>query len=122
MPYDVPYAGSDADDEYERSGIACPTLPINYESLTSTTDSDTPSNEDTPTTFAHSRTAHASPRGIITTWSPGDCADYLASIGLEQYRAAMIGMPRDFFAVSPRRTQGLTVTGGQTSASTEKLS
>ena len=95
MPYDVPYAGSDADDEYERSGIASSTLPpTSYKSLSPTTDSDPPSNEDTPTTFAHPRPAHASPRGIITTWSPNDCADYVASIGLEQYRVAMIGMPR----------------------------
>lgn len=90
MPFESQYADSDADDEYERSGAAAVPHHANYEPL-SPTDSDPPSNEDTPTTFTHPRSA-GQPEGIITTWSPGDCADYMASLGLEQYGDAMIGM------------------------------
>lgn len=79
---------SDADDEYERSVIASPALVHDYES--STTESDPPSNEHTPTTFTHGVHA-ASPTGLITQWTADQCAEYVSSLGLPQYADAFLG-------------------------------
>lgn len=83
---------SDADDEYERSVIASPTLPPDTHTH-SPTDSDPPSTEHTPTTFSHKISSVNSPRGLITGWSPEQCADYVTALapGLEKYGNAIIG-------------------------------
>src|SRR6266480_451867 len=80
---------SDADDEYERSVITSPTLPADFES--SPTDSESLSTEHTPTTFSHSGRDNASPRGLITEWSAEQCADFLSSLGLPQYADSFLG-------------------------------
>lgn len=80
---------SDADDEYERSVIASPTLPPDFE--LSPTDSDAPSNENTPTTFTYSGGGHASPTGLIVDWSAEQCADFVSHLGLGQYADAIVG-------------------------------
>lgn len=74
---------SDADDEYERSVITSPMLPPDHE--LSPTDSEPPSAEHTPTTFTHSADSYASPKGIITSWTPEQVADWISSLGLGQY-------------------------------------
>ena len=86
MAFDAPFHDeSDADDEYERSVVTSPTLPPGYDSG-SPTESDPTSNEHTPTTFSHS-TAHAvSPSGLMTEWNATQVADFVASLGLDQYR------------------------------------
>lgn len=80
---------SDADDEFERSVVASPTLPADFES--SPTDSDPPSAEHTPTTYAHSD-SHVSPNGLISQWTSTQCADFISSLGLRQYADTIIGM------------------------------
>ncbi|KAH7308058.1 MAPKKK cascade protein kinase regulator STE50 [Stachybotrys elegans] len=76
------YAESDADDEYERSmGDASPvgdeTSPIDSELSTSA--------EHTPTTYGHRTSADRLPETIITEWTAEECADFIGSIGLQQY-------------------------------------
>jgi hypothetical protein len=77
------YAESDADDEYERSmGDASPVLdsehsPIESELSTST--------EHTPTTYGHRTNADRLPETIITEWTADECADFIGTLGLQQY-------------------------------------
>ncbi|KAI9158965.1 Protein STE50 [Paramyrothecium foliicola] len=77
------YAESDADDEYERSmGDASPvgdseTSPIDSELSTSA--------EHTPTSYAHRSSADRLPETIVTEWTAEECADFISSIGLQQY-------------------------------------
>lgn len=75
---------ADADDEYERSVIQSPTLPIDYHE-SSPTDSGTHSTEHTPTTFTHSRDGKLTPTGLITEWTEEQTADFIADLGLDQY-------------------------------------
>ena len=90
MAYEATYhEDSDADDEYERS-VASPTLPLEYSS--SPTESDPPSTEHTPTTYTHSTANAVSPRGLITSWSAEQCADFVSSLGLDKYRDSIISM------------------------------
>ncbi|KAI0390416.1 protein kinase regulator Ste50 [Xylariaceae sp. FL0594] len=79
------YAESDADDEYERSlHTSSPVLATDSE--ISPTDSDgRSSTEHTPTTYGHRRSADRLPETIISEWTVEECADFIASIGLEQY-------------------------------------
>ncbi|KAK7751441.1 Mitogen-activated protein kinase adapter protein MST50 [Diatrype stigma] len=79
------YAESDADDEYERSlHTSSPVLATDSE--ISPTDSEGPSStEHTPTTYGHRSSADRLPETIISEWSVEECADFIASIGLEQY-------------------------------------
>ncbi|KAL1965703.1 hypothetical protein VTN77DRAFT_5203 [Rasamsonia byssochlamydoides] len=77
---------SDADDEYERS-VASPQLPTDSE--ISPTDSESLSAEHTPTTYGNSGEDH-SPRTIITEWTAEECADFVAGLGLRQYRNAFL--------------------------------
>ncbi|KAI0481033.1 hypothetical protein GGR56DRAFT_301899 [Xylariaceae sp. FL0804] len=79
------YAESDADDEYERSlHTSSPVLATDSE--ISPTDSDGPSStEHTPTTYGHRSSADRLPETIITEWTAEECADFLATIGLQQY-------------------------------------
>jgi hypothetical protein len=77
------YAESDADDEYERSmGEHSPVgdsemSPIDSEQSTSA--------EHTPTSYAHRTSADRLPETIITEWTAEECADFIGSIGLQQY-------------------------------------
>lgn len=77
---------SDADDEYERSVITSPTIPVGYYDEEET-DSDH-TTENTPTTFQHS--GNFSPKGLIIDWSVEQCADYVSNLGLDQYADSFI--------------------------------
>ncbi|KAI9713115.1 MAG: Adaptor for signal transduction [Bogoriella megaspora] len=77
---------SDADDEFERSVVASPTLPPDF---SEDTDSDPPSAEHTPTTYTYSD-SHVSPNGLITQWTAQQCADFIASLGLGKYADTLI--------------------------------
>ncbi|KAI1465159.1 uncharacterized protein F4812DRAFT_466614 [Daldinia caldariorum] len=79
------YAESDADDEYERSlHTSSPVLATDSE--ISPTDSDgRSSTEHTPTTYGHRSRADRLPETIISEWDAEECADFIASIGLQQY-------------------------------------
>ncbi|KAI1344326.1 hypothetical protein F5Y15DRAFT_109489 [Xylariaceae sp. FL0016] len=79
------YAESDADDEYERSlHTSSPVLATDSE--ISPTDSDgLSSTEHTPTTYGHRSSADRLPETIISEWTAEECADFIATIGLQQY-------------------------------------
>jgi hypothetical protein len=81
---------ADADDEYERSVIQSPTLPVNYHHESSPTDSGPHSTEHTPTTFTHSRDSRSSPTGLITEWTEEQTADFISDLGLDQYADTFI--------------------------------
>lgn len=85
------YAESDADDEYERSlHTSSPVLATDSE--ISPTDSDgLSSTEHTPTTYGHRRNADRLPETIISEWTADECADFIATIGLQQYSDGFIG-------------------------------
>lgn len=82
------YAESDADDEYERSmGGHSPvgdseTSPIDSELSTSA--------EHTPT-YAHRSSGDRLPETIITEWTADECADFISTIGLQQYTDRFLG-------------------------------
>ena len=87
---------SDADDEYERSVIHSPTLPMDYDEV-SPTDSGPMSTEHTPTTFTHSRDSKGSPTGLITEWTAEQTADFISDLGLERYADTFVGRwPAEF--------------------------
>ena len=84
---------ADADDEFERSVIASPTLPTTFDQDDG---SDHPSEseegelvdgEDTPTTQGWADREGRSPTGKITQWTAEQVADYVASLqpALKQY-------------------------------------
>jgi hypothetical protein len=77
------YAESDADDEYERDMHG--SSPIATDLETSPIDSDPPSAEHTPTTYGYRSSADRLPETIISEWTADECADFVASIGLQQY-------------------------------------
>jgi hypothetical protein len=83
------YAESDADDEYERSmGDVSPVA----DSEASPIDSDmSTSAEHTPTTYGHRSSADRLPETIITEWTAEECADFIGSIGLQQYADRFVG-------------------------------
>ncbi|QDS77220.1 hypothetical protein FKW77_002913 [Venturia effusa] len=74
---------SDADDEYERASFMSPTLPPLDFGSASSTGSESPSTDHTPTTYSH-RDA-PSPRGLILDWSAEQSADFVSNLGLPQY-------------------------------------
>lgn len=85
------YAESDADDEYERELHESSPIDATDDAL-SPTDSDPHSNEHTPTTYGyHSSTDGPNPAAHITEWTGDECADFIASIGLQQYSDRFIG-------------------------------
>ena len=89
MPFDggTAYAESDADDEYERSMHS----PVN-DSEHSPIDSElSTSAEATPTTYGHRFGADRLPETIVTEWTAEDCADFISSIGLQQYAGWFLG-------------------------------
>ncbi|KAK1751912.1 hypothetical protein QBC47DRAFT_79518 [Echria macrotheca] len=78
------YAESDADDEYERDLHG--SSPIDATDVeTSPIDSDPPSAEHTPTTYGYRSSADRLPETIISEWTAEECADFIATIGLQQY-------------------------------------
>ncbi|EAW14570.1 adaptor protein STE50 [Aspergillus clavatus NRRL 1] len=79
---------SDADDEYERSVITSPHLATDSEA--SPSDSEFPSAEHTPKTFAIPGDDPRSPRTIISEWTAEECANWLAALGLRQYCATFL--------------------------------
>jgi hypothetical protein len=83
------HADSDADDEYERSVITSPHLATDSEA--SPSDSEFPSAEHTPRTFANPEEDPRSPKTIITEWTAEECANWLAALGLRQYCATFLG-------------------------------
>jgi protein STE50 len=80
---------SDADDEYERSVVASPQLPTDSEA--SPTDSEFQSPEHTPKIYSNPVEEHGSPRTIVTEWTAEECGDFVAGLGLRQYRTAFLG-------------------------------
>lgn len=83
------YPESDADDEYERSlHASSPTLATDSEA--SPTSSELSSNNHTPTTYQHS-TGDRLPEAIITDWTADECADFVSSLGLQQYGDQFLG-------------------------------
>ncbi|KAH8909726.1 protein kinase regulator Ste50 [Coniochaeta sp. PMI_546] len=78
------YAESDADDEYEREFHD--SSPIDHtDAEQSPIDSDPPSNEPTPTTYGYRTSPDRLPETIISEWTADECADFIATIGLQQY-------------------------------------
>ncbi|KAL1844383.1 hypothetical protein VTJ49DRAFT_62 [Mycothermus thermophilus] len=77
------YAESDADDEYERDMHGSSPTATDVE--TSPIDSDPPSAEHTPTTYGYRSTVDRLPETIISEWTAEECADFIASIGVQQY-------------------------------------
>ena len=83
---------SDADDEFERSNFASPTVRSSDLSPTSSDGMTDP--EHTPTTFSHSYSgggSHTSPTSVITQWTADQSADFLRSLGLGHYAGFMLG-------------------------------
>ena len=77
----IPYHGeSDADDEFERDFLSSPTQAH----TDSEGSSEPPSNEHTPT-FAKPGEEEGLPETIITEWTPEECAQFVAGLGLRQY-------------------------------------
>ena len=83
------HADSDADDEYERSLLTSPQMPTDDD--TSPTDSGPPSAEHTPTTFDYPDGDRLSPRTIVSEWTADECANFVSSLGLQQYCDTFIG-------------------------------
>ena len=85
------YAESDADDEYERSVHASSPV-IATDSEISPTDSEgLSSTEHTPTTYGHRSSADRLPETVISEWTAEEVADFIATIGLEQYSDIFVG-------------------------------
>ncbi|KAG8631494.1 hypothetical protein KVT40_000634 [Elsinoe batatas] len=90
MAYKSAYtADSDADDEFERPEYLSQAVA---QDLSASESEDMTSPEHTPTTFTRSQSggSHASPTTMIVDWTPGQCAEYVKSLGLGQYAEAMI--------------------------------
>lgn len=82
------YPDSDADDEYD--GAVADSSPVLDDP--SPYDSELPSsNEHTPTTYGHRSSAHRLPETIISEWTAEECADFIGTIGLQQYSDIFIG-------------------------------
>jgi len=95
------HADSDADDEYERSVMTSPLMPTDDD--TSPTDSEPPSTEHTPTTFENPDGDRLSPRTIMTEWRVDECANFISSLGLQQYCETFIGEWRNSPRVKNKR-------------------
>ena len=99
---------SDTDDQYDRRLAPSPNGPpgAGFES-SSPTDSESPSAENTPTTFTHSGGSGASPRGLMTQWSAEQCADFISNLGLAQYADTFVGMCGFPYSDSQPKKRGL---------------
>lgn len=103
MSFHTSYHDSDADDEYTSPHLAT-------DSDASPTDSEPPSEEHTPTSFANNASAAGDarlPETIITEWTAPECAKFLSFLGLRQYCETFLG---GFFACSSRTALGGEVT------------
>ncbi|EGS20810.1 uncharacterized protein CTHT_0026480 [Thermochaetoides thermophila DSM 1495] len=76
------YAESDADDEYERDPHGSSPTATDVE--TSPIDSEPPSAEHTPTTYGY-HTRSRLPETLISEWTAEECADFIATIGVQKY-------------------------------------
>lgn len=83
---DAYHADSDADDEFERNMTSPTQLATDSDS-----DDDIPSNEHTPTTYGPGENGDF-PKTIINDWTVEECANWVASLNLPQYREAFFGM------------------------------
>lgn len=93
------YSESDADDEYE--GAIADSSPVTASEV-SQFDSELPSsNEHTPTTFHHRRSADRLPETIISEWTSDETADFISTIGLPQYSDVFIGSWTRPMSLSP---------------------
>lgn len=82
------YPESDADDEYERSlHDSSPVLATDSEASPSSEGFS--SNDHTPTFATH--TGDRLPETIITEWTADECADFVGSLGLQQYGDQFLG-------------------------------
>ncbi|KAI1763073.1 hypothetical protein GGR53DRAFT_467708 [Hypoxylon sp. FL1150] len=79
------YAESDADDEYERSVHTGSPVLITDSEISPTDSEGRSSTEHTPTTYGHRSSADRLPETIISEWDAEECADFIATIGLQQY-------------------------------------
>lgn len=103
------YPDSDADDEYD--GAVADSSPVLDDP--SPYDSELPSsNEHTPTTYGHRTSADRLPETIISEWTAEECADFIGSIGLQQYSDAFIGWSEPG-EVRGRRRGRAVLTGGR---------
>lgn len=83
------YPESDADDEYERSlHDSSPVLATDSEASPSSEGFS--SNDHTPT-FGNHNTGDRLPETIITEWTADECADFVSSLGLQQYGDQFLG-------------------------------
>jgi hypothetical protein len=57
--------------------------------------------EHTPTTYGHRSSADRLPETIITEWTVEECADFIGTIGLQQYADRFIGTSLVSSTVSP---------------------
>ena len=85
------YAESDADDEYEERSIHGSSPVLITDSEISPTDSERSSNDHTPTTYDHERSGDRLPEMIISEWTAEECAEFMVTIGLEQYSDRFLG-------------------------------
>lgn len=87
---------ADADDEFERSIIASPTVPAHFDDVEddrgteSEDERESVGGEDTPTTQGWMEREGRSPTGNVAQWTEGQVADYVASLSpaLKQYSQA----------------------------------
>lgn len=86
------YAESDADDEYERD--IHDSSPIDATDAEASPTESEPLSEHTPTTYGYRSSADRLPETIISEWGAEECADFLATIGLQQYSDSFIGSYR----------------------------
>lgn len=85
------YAESDADDEYERSLHTGSPVLVTDSEISPTDSEGRSSTEHTPTTYGHRSSADRLPETIISEWTADECADFVATIGLQQYSDRFIG-------------------------------
>src|SRR3954447_16645994 len=85
------YAESDADDEYERDIHGSSPIDADATDVELDVDSDPPSAEHTPTTYGYRSRADRLPETIISESIAEECADFIATIGVQQYADIFIG-------------------------------
>ena len=94
------YPESDADDEYERSvHDSSPVLATDDEASQSESEG-LSSNEHTPTTYGKMSSGDQLPETIITEWTPDECADFVGSLGLQQYADQFLGRTPALYSAS----------------------
>lgn len=95
MNYDRHYLDeSDADDEYGATHMTSPTLQGEY------SPSESEATEHTPTSYARPKSYDA--EGTIMRWSAEECAEFVSTLGLEQYADSFIGRTFHTFTIQVR--------------------